>query len=88
MTERKKTGGRIEGTPNKATASIRDKFKTIIQSNLEQIESDLASLKPIERLKVITDLAKFCVPTLKSIDYVDKTIVSKEPVRIIFKKKK
>ena len=88
MIERKKTGGRSEGTPNKATASIREAFKNMIEDNLELIREDLASLKPIERLKVITDLAKFCVPTLKSIDYVDKTIVSKEPVRIIFKKKK
>ena len=88
MIERKKTGGRSEGTPNKATASIREAFKNMIEDNLELIREDLAGLKPIERLKVITDLAKFCVPTLKSIDYVDKTIVSKEPVRIIFKKKK
>ena len=83
-----KLGGREKGTPNKATASIREAFKNMIEDNLELIREDLASLKPIERLKVITDLAKFCVPTLKSIDYVDKTIVSKEPVRIIFKKKK
>jgi hypothetical protein len=88
MIERKKTGGRLEGTPNKATASIREAFKKMIEDNLELIKEDLESLKPIERLKVITDLAKFCVPTLKSIDYVDKTVVSKDPVRIIFEKKK
>ena len=84
----KKLGGREKGTPNKATASIREAFKNMIEDNLELIREDLRGLKPIERLKVITDLAKFCVPTLKSIDYVDKTVAPKEAVRIVFKKKK
>ena len=87
MTERKKTGGRIQGTPNKETASIREAFKSMIEDNLELIKADLASLEPVQRLKVVTELAKFCVPTLKSIDYVDKTVAPKEPVRIIFEKK-
>ena len=82
-----KTGGRKKGTVNKATATIRDKFKEIIEKNLEQIEEDLVMLKPIERLKILAELSKFCVPTLKSVDYTDQTETPKEPIRIIFEKK-
>jgi hypothetical protein len=97
---RKKTGGRKAGTPNKATADIRAKFKDIVDKNLETIEEDLKKLKPIERLKVLTDLSKFCIPTLKSVDFkgdldvtakkritfVDKSQAAKEPKYIFTNK--
>ncbi len=82
-----KTGGRQKGSINKATISIRDSFKSLIENNLEQIEQDLLMLKPAERIKAITELSKFCVPTLKAVDFTDKTESPKEPVRIIFEKK-
>jgi len=82
-----KTGGRQKGSINKATISIRDSFKSLIENNLEQIEKDLLVLKPSERIKAITELSKFCVPTLKAVDFTDNTKPTKEPVRIIFEKK-
>jgi hypothetical protein len=82
-----KAGGRVAGVPNKDTASIRDAFKSLIECNLEQLKEDLESLKPAERIRAITELSKFCVPTLKAVDFTDKTEIPKEPVRIIFEKK-
>ena len=82
-----KTGGRKKGTANKATINIRDSFKKLIENNLEQLEEDLLVLKPNERIRAITELSKFCVPTLKAVDFTDNTISTKEPVRIIFEKK-
>ena len=82
-----KLGGRQKGSINKATISIRDSFKSLIENNLEQIEADLLMLKPAERIKAITELSKFCVPTLKAVDFTDNTKPQTEPVRIIFEKK-
>ena len=79
--------GRKKGTPNKATISIRDSFKKLVENNLEQIEQDLLELKPSERIKALTELSKFCVPTLKAVDFNDNTPPPREPVRIIFEKK-
>jgi len=83
----KKFGGRQKGVINKDLLPIRDAFKSLIEANLEQLKIDLASLKPNERIKAITELSKFCVPTLKAIDFTDNTKPDKKPVRIIFEKK-
>ena len=79
-----KTGGREKGVANKATTKTRELFQSLVDANAEQIKLDLAELKPVERVKAIIELAKFCVPTLKAIDYTDNTPVEKKPVKIIF----
>lgn len=83
----KKFGGREKGVSNKDTVSIRDAFKLLIENNLETLQSDLKALKPNERIKAIIELSKFCVPTLKAVDFTDNTPVQKEPVKILFIKK-
>jgi hypothetical protein len=70
-TARLKTGGRTKGTPNRNTTEIREQFQSLINDNLEQMDKDLKALEPKDRIKAIIDLAKFCVPTLKAIDYTD-----------------
>jgi hypothetical protein len=87
-TDGKKTGGRQKGVTNKDLLPIRDAFKMLIENNLGKLQTDLDMLKPIERLKIISEFAKFCVPTLKAIDFTDNTAPQKEPVRIIFEKRK
>lgn len=79
-----KTGGRQKGVTNKDLLPIRDAFKMLIENNLEKLQEDLDALKPIERLKVLAEFSKFCVPTLKAVDFTDNTIPPKEPTRIIF----
>ncbi|MEC5165161.1 hypothetical protein RCH18_000886 [Flavobacterium sp. PL11] len=61
-----KFGGRTKGVTNKDTAEIRNSFQYLIENNLEQLESDLKELKPFERIKVILELSKFVLPTLKA----------------------
>lgn len=83
----KKTGGRQKGVTNKDLLPIRDAFKMLIENNLDKLQEDLDSIKPIERLKVLAEFSKFCVPTLKAVDFNDNTPPPREPVRIIFEKK-
>ena len=59
-----KTGGRTAGVVNKTTKEIREHFQNLVSDNLEQLDNDLKSLEPLQRLKVIIELSKFVVPTL------------------------
>jgi len=61
-----KTGGRTAGALNKTTKEIREHFQNLVSNNLEQLDNDLKSLEPLQRLKVIIELSKFVVPTLKA----------------------
>ncbi len=46
-----KKGGRQKGTPNKATADVREKFQALVEANLVQLQSDFEQLRPAERVK-------------------------------------
>jgi hypothetical protein len=61
-----KTGGRTAGTLNKTTTEIREHYQKLVSDNLEQLDSDLKSLEPLQRLKMIIELSKFIVPTMKA----------------------
>lgn len=63
-----KTGGRSKGTQNKTTTEIREHYQNLISNNLGQLNEDLSSLEPLQRLKIIIELSKFVVPTLKATD--------------------
>lgn len=61
-----KTGGRTAGAVNKTTKEIREHFQNLVSNNLEQLDNDLKTLEPLQRLKIIIELSKFVVPTLKA----------------------
>lgn len=68
MIQRKKTGGRTKGTPNKATAELRERFTLLLESNFDTIQSDLNTLEPKDRIKTLLEISKFVIPTLKAVE--------------------
>lgn len=69
--------GRPNGSKNKATAEVREKFKELVEANLSQFQDDLDSLQPYERLTIVMQLAKFVLPTLRATELtsdLDKVI--------------
>lgn len=76
----KKFGGRKKGTPNKTTEEIRENFQLLVSNNLEQLEEDLNELEPEKRVKMIIELSKFVIPTLKATDL--KTSGDMAPIMI------
>lgn len=62
----KKFGGRTKGSTNRTTTEIREHYQNLVSNNLEQLNDDLKSLEPLHRLKMIIELSKFVVPTLKA----------------------
>lgn len=63
-----KTGGRQKGSPNKTTAEIRQFYQKLLSSNMELLQSDLDSLEPLQRVKILIELSKFVIPVIKATD--------------------
>jgi hypothetical protein len=63
-----KTGGRSKGTPNKTTEQLRSMVMNFVSENMENIQKDFDQLQPRERIKVISDMMKFVLPTLRAME--------------------
>lgn len=57
-----KTGGRVKGTPNKVTYSLKEWITSLIDKQRTQIEQDLQDLEPKERLQMIEKLMQYVIP--------------------------
>lgn len=64
-----KKGGRVAGTPNKATSISREAINNLAQDLLDKLKDDLKALTPKERVDVWLKLVKFIIPEPKSIDF-------------------
>jgi hypothetical protein len=82
MAKGKKTGGRTAGVVNKTTTEIREHFQNLVSSNLEQLNEDLKSLEPLQRLKMIIELSKFVVPTLKATELTTSEDNGFKPIEV------
>jgi len=63
----KLSSGRPKGSSNKTSKLIRENLALIIENQMETIESDLKRLSPEVRLRSLTALMRFVLPTLKDI---------------------
>lgn len=52
------------GKPNRATGQLRETIAALLESNVEQIERDLANMEPAARVNAWLKLAEFVVPKL------------------------
>ena len=86
--ERINKAGRPKGSKNKATNEIRQKFQELIESNYDQLEKDLKTLRASERVKAIIDLAKFILPTLKATEVDINSTDNFKPITIEWKSEK
>lgn len=61
-----------KGTPNRATNEIRESLKQLLETNLATLQGDITALEPKDRVKVLLELAKFVIPTLKATELTTK----------------
>ena len=61
-------GGRTHGAVGKSNAKTKEAFALLLDNNLDRIQSDLDTLEPKDRLKILIDLAGFVVPKMKSVE--------------------
>lgn len=74
--------GRKKGSKNQTPTKVREAFLMLVENNLDRLQADLESLDPKDRIKAITELAKFNVPTLKQIDFEGDVTDLFKPVTI------
>jgi hypothetical protein len=74
--------GRVKGVPNKSTAELKQIFKTLLETNLEQLQKDFEQLKPSERIKFTLQVAEFLIPKLKATDLNIEAVKEFEPITI------
>lgn len=63
-------GGRKKGSENKETKKIREWIGKFLENNLDQLENDIKSLEPKDRVKAIGDLMEYAVPKLARVENV------------------
>lgn len=68
MAKGKKTGGRVKGTPNKATVLGKTVIIDLLSeyNNSGQMTSDFAELEPKERLIIAERLMQYVLPKMQS----------------------
>ena len=60
--------GRKHGSINKTTLSIKENYQKLIENNIDLLDADLKALSPRDRIKLIIELSKFIIPTLKQVE--------------------
>jgi hypothetical protein len=79
MMNRFKTGGRKKGTPNKITTELRETLTDFISNEFNGIQERVNSLKPKERLNLLTKLIPYVIPrAIEQMNFDDITITLRE----------
>lgn len=66
-----KFGGRKKGTPNKATASIRNRIQNLVDREYDEVLSDLKELSPKDRVNAFISMLEFVLPKLNRSEIED-----------------
>ena len=74
--------GRPKGAVNTSTAKVKESFSMLLENNLSTLQSDLDSLKPGERLRIILELASFLIPKMKAVEVTNVENENFKPVII------
>ena len=91
---RQKTGGRVAGTPNKATKQFRETIQQLLDNNSENVERWLTEVAvgnednkpdPKGALDMLAKLAEFAAPKLARTEVVGD---EKQPQRMVITWKK
>lgn len=61
-------GGRTPGSKGKARQKTKQAFNDLLENNLDKLQSDLDTLEPLQRLKIIIELASYIIPKQKSVE--------------------
>jgi hypothetical protein len=63
----------------KTASEIRESFANLIAHNLPKLDQDLQTLSPRDRLRIISDLARYVLPTFRSVEVSPESSASFSP---------
>jgi uncharacterized protein (UPF0305 family) len=79
--------GRPKGKPNKITQDVRQWLSTVIDKNRRQIEKDLKTLEPKDRLQMLEKLMQYVIPKQQAVKAeVDLSALTDEQLDTIINK--
>lgn len=81
-----KTGGRIEGTPNKTTKEIRDSYQILIEQNIDKLQNWIDVIgkeNPTKAIEIILKLSEFVVPKIKAHHLIENKEMEESQVFLI-----
>jgi hypothetical protein len=78
--------GRPKGTPNKINTIAKEHFSNLLNGNLEQINKDIAELKPYERLKILLEITSYILPKLKAVEVTEVKQDDFEPIVLVYER--
>ena len=80
---RKKTGGRVAGTPNKTTAEIKEAIGVFISHNADKLNDWIAEIDdPAKRIDLYFKAMEYAVPKLARTEHVGDDTA---PIVTVFK---
>ncbi len=86
-TGKSKTGGRRKGTPNAVSLTLREHVQNLLESQYEQILTDLEALEPKDRVNAWIRLLDFAMPKLQRTENViDLSKLTDEQIDSLFAK--
>ena len=65
--------------------NLREQLEQILTDNLQTIKDDLQQLEPKDRIKVLMEITRFVLPTLKSVENKDSLQIEQPFFNINFK---
>lgn len=69
--KRQKHGGRVRGTPNKVTSTLRAFITEIVNENRESLREDINSLESRDRVTILLKLMEFVLPKKKAVTLIE-----------------
>ena len=63
-----KLGGRPKGAKNKTKNEVKEVLQDILEKNIDTVQTDLDSLEPKDRLKIMLELMSYIVPKMRSVE--------------------
>ena len=76
--------GRPKNSLNKVNAIAKTHFETLLNGNLQQINKDIAELKPYERLKILLEITSYIIPKLKAVQVTEIKENDFEPIVLVY----
>lgn len=74
-----KQGGRKAGTPNKATATIKERIAALVDEQFENLNDDLELLEPKDRVTAYLKLLEYVLPKQRE-QKIDLNTLSDEQI--------
>jgi len=61
-----KTGGRVQGTPNRSTDELRQTIQSFIENNLENLQINFELLEAKDKLMFLEKMLQYSLPRLQA----------------------